>query len=101
VSSAACADKDTNALFFSDRPVKRETREMCAGCPVKDACLEYIMEVEGDADRKHRFGFQGGLTSEERFQLYRISVGRPATPHRVLVVDPEVVQQWMTTRVGL
>lgn len=79
-SQAACTGMDTNALFFSDHRVRRETRETCAGCPVQSDCLEYIMAVEAGADRKHRAGFYAGLSSEQRYQLARQRDGLPHSP---------------------
>jgi WhiB family redox-sensing transcriptional regulator len=41
--SAACRDLQSD-LFFPDRGGElRRTREICAGCPVWDDCLEYAL----------------------------------------------------------
>lgn len=42
-----------------------EAREICAGCPMKDACLTYAM------DHRIRFGMYGGLTPIERRRIER------------------------------
>lgn len=65
--SAACRHAD-QALFFGpdgERQGERETRErnaapICAGCPVRAACLEYALA------RPERWGLWGGLNEDER-----------------------------------
>lgn len=65
--SAACAGMDLDLFFGRDGEpaAEREARErralaVCAGCPVRDACLEHAMTVP------ERFGVWGGMTEEQR-----------------------------------
>lgn len=69
---AACRDTDPE-LFFPVGPhpplrqVERAKR-MCAGCPVRQACLDD--SLSGGMDH----GIWGGLTDRERRELGRISL---------------------------
>ena len=63
-------------LFFPEgsngyRHTGKVAKRVCAECPVQDACLEYIMNLEGDYSVKYREGIWGGLTPRERSNLYR------------------------------
>ncbi|MFJ4009413.1 WhiB family transcriptional regulator [Streptomyces sp. NPDC090026] len=42
----------------------------CLMCPVKTACLEQQMAVEGRTAAASRFGVFGGLTGKQRWRLY-------------------------------
>ena len=42
-----------------------EAKEVCAGCPVRQPCLEWALQ-----DRE-RFGVWGGLTERERRRMLR------------------------------
>ena len=57
---AECRDKDPE-LFFPERDVaaKREAKAICAGCPVKEQCLQSAL------DHDDRFGIWGGLEPNE------------------------------------
>jgi WhiB family transcriptional regulator, redox-sensing transcriptional regulator len=64
---AACRDTDTDAFFNPDylRGRNKRAREaaakaICAGCPVREACLEWALRL-GETH-----GVWGGLTPEER-----------------------------------
>jgi WhiB family transcriptional regulator, redox-sensing transcriptional regulator len=67
---AACRDADPE-LFFpvsSIGPGARqiaEAKAVCAGCPVRDRCLDYALANGLD------HGVFGGTTDEERRQLIR------------------------------
>ena len=63
-SSAACVGKQE--LFFMDHMLVtvRKAKEICAGCAVKDKCLEHAMTYQ-------EFGVWGGLTANERRLLRR------------------------------
>lgn len=71
---AACAGAPVD-LFFPDptRPDARDTeqaRAICAGCPVREACLA--------AGMAEKHGVWGGLTSRERRVLRRKQRGEAA-----------------------
>ena len=64
---AACLGVDPN-LFF---PVQGEApgkvpaaKAVCAGCPIREACLEFALEHP-------QAGVWGGLTADERGRLRR------------------------------
>jgi hypothetical protein len=67
---AAC-QKQTPS-YFSPIPTTfnghRARSEFCAGCPVRSACLGYVMAWEQPS---HRCGVVGGLSAQERRQLHR------------------------------
>lgn len=79
-NSAACSALPITNFFTDGRRVSRMVREMCASCPVRQDCLEYVMTNEEGSDRKNRFGFYGGLTSEERFKLAQERAGKTYKP---------------------
>jgi WhiB family redox-sensing transcriptional regulator len=64
----ACHDGVSWVLFYSadgERPAEREVREaaakeMCAGCPVLDECLEYAL------DHPEKWGIWGQMNEDER-----------------------------------
>ncbi|MGW2404089.1 WhiB family transcriptional regulator [Streptomyces sp. NPDC001739] len=68
---AACAGMDptfADALFFpasSDRAAITQAKRICAGCPVRDTCLDAALESET------RMGIRGGLTEGERHDLHK------------------------------
>ena len=67
---AACRNEDPELFFPAGRsgPAKlqaAEAKKVCAGCPVKDDCLEMSFEIGAD------HGVWGGLTEEERRALGR------------------------------
>lgn len=67
---AACRGLDSDVFFHPDRERgdARERREaaakaVCAGCPVRDACLEHALDV------REPYGVWGGLAEHERADL--------------------------------
>ncbi|MFF3454290.1 WhiB family transcriptional regulator [Streptomyces sp. NPDC002730] len=60
-------------LFFperGDRPTAALAREICAQCPVVEACLTDALASEGSAGHANRFGIRGGKSPEERHAIY-------------------------------
>jgi WhiB family redox-sensing transcriptional regulator len=59
-TDASCRDEDTS-IFFSDDPAEAgRALAMCAGCPVRQSCLEFALNSrQGD-------GIWGGLNEMER-----------------------------------
>lgn len=76
-ASAACRGEDPE-LFF---PVSetaliaqmdiRRAKDICLGCPVRQACLDDAMDVEGRSGVAYRHGIRGGLLASERAALAR------------------------------
>ncbi|WP_405014645.1 WhiB family transcriptional regulator [Kitasatospora sp. NBC_01539] len=67
---AACRTLDSS-LFFHPSGERgrahdgreRAAKQVCAGCPVREACLAHALHV------KERYGVWGGLTEDERQEL--------------------------------
>ena len=72
LADAACKGADTDLFFGPDAEFvtarqKREARAkaICAGCPVRDACLAYALD-SGEA-----YGIWGGMNEDERRAMLR------------------------------
>lgn len=82
-SDAACQDEDV-VLFFGppgEPKVEREIRErqakqVCAGCPVRTACLDYAV------NRPEKAGTWGGLNEDERVPERRRRLQRAHTKQK-------------------
>ncbi|WP_420169033.1 WhiB family transcriptional regulator [Streptomyces violaceoruber] len=77
---AICAQVDP-ALFFprpGDHAASRAAKTICLGCPVRRACLDEALALEGTAGKSHRHGIRGGHTPRERTVLARVDLGSPA-----------------------
>jgi hypothetical protein len=48
---------------------ERGAKALCARCPVRSACLEYALGLEGGESVMYRQGIFGGLDATERFDL--------------------------------
>ncbi|WP_346618553.1 WhiB family transcriptional regulator [Blastococcus montanus] len=57
---ALCAETDPEAFFPEKGGSTRDAKRVCAGCPVRDECLEYALASD------ERFGIWGGLSERER-----------------------------------
>lgn len=57
---AACIDTDPDIFFDSQR--YGDAKKVCAGCPVREVCLEHAIENEP-------FGVWGGKTPEGRRRI--------------------------------
>jgi len=68
---AACADVDPETFYPLDlhptAPAVNAARQVCAGCPVRTACLVDVMAGE---DPARRWGITAGLTPDERTALH-------------------------------
>ena len=62
---AACRDEDPELFFAHDDATAQRALAICAGCPVRDACLEHAL-ANGE-----RHGVWGGTTEHERRVLLR------------------------------
>lgn len=81
---ARCRGLDLN-LFVPDGKVGGEARRahawaarFCASCPVTRQCLELALTAEGNAPAQSRFGVYGGLSPDQRHDLYRRRVDQQA-----------------------
>lgn len=69
-SRAACSDSDPD-LFFPDTGAREQitaAKQICAGCPVRAECLADVVAWEPPS---YRNGIAGGLTAQERRQLWQ------------------------------
>ena len=57
---AACADADPSLFFVAHGKPASEAKAICAGCPVREACLDYALQT------KERHGIWGGLSERQR-----------------------------------
>lgn len=67
---AACQAQEPE-LFFTDPSDAQQiqtAKRICAGCPVRSACLADVMAWEPPSNR---YGVVGGLAAQERRQLHR------------------------------
>lgn len=62
----ACVGMNTDMFFNELRPTP--AINVCTGCPIRERCLDWAMEVEAAAPRAERHGIFGGLTSVQRFE---------------------------------
>jgi WhiB family redox-sensing transcriptional regulator len=60
VADAACVDADPAVFFLGHGQPATEAKAICAGCPVRGACLDYALEGH------ERYGVWGGLSERER-----------------------------------
>lgn len=62
-----CTRYGDSAWWQSDDPEEQEAaRHICAGCPVRDDCLAFIMTIPGYQDTA---GIWGGTTPAQRVKL--------------------------------
>ena len=62
---AACRDSDVSVFFPSSEEEAAVPKAICAGCPVREECLEWALATRQDE------GVWGGLTEAERRRLRR------------------------------
>ena len=78
VWEAACSSMPeavADRVFFSTDPRDRQYAvSVCAGCPVREACLRMALDAERGTGVYERHGVFGGLTPIERFRMQRESV---------------------------
>ncbi|APY91064.1 hypothetical protein A7J05_23210 [Streptomyces alfalfae] len=54
----------------SKRGALAEAIRLCHECPVRKACLDEAMRIEGSAHKERRHGIRGGLQPTQRRRLY-------------------------------
>jgi WhiB family redox-sensing transcriptional regulator len=64
---AACRDSDPALFFPTAEGEDAAARRICAGCAVRDECLEWALTVHAS------FGVWGGTNEQERRRLVRRS----------------------------
>lgn len=66
VDDAACASTDPDAFHPEFGDSAPYAKKVCAGCPVRDACLEHALVHES-----HWHGIWGGLSPADRRKLLK------------------------------
>ncbi|HET9442453.1 MAG TPA: WhiB family transcriptional regulator, partial [Acidimicrobiales bacterium] len=64
-AEAACRDIDTNLFFPESEAAVAPALAVCAGCPVRDECLDFALRTRQDD------GIWGGMTEADRRRLRR------------------------------
>lgn len=70
---AACRGMDTNIFFPSKgssaySPAYLTIKQICAECPVRQDCLDFVMAIE-HGNSAPRCGFWGGMSANARYAL--------------------------------
>lgn len=76
-ASTGISSVELDRIFFSGSKGCREAKLICAGCPVREACLEDALAVESETNllrSRMIHGVRGGLTVEERKDVLRREV---------------------------
>lgn len=63
IAQGACHGKDPDLFFPGQGESTREAKAVCAGCPVREQCLDYALE------HGEKFGIWGGTSERERRRL--------------------------------
>ncbi len=61
-----CRDYDPEPWFSTKVNEQRIAKKICLGCPVILQCREWAL------DKHEFFGVWGGMTSDERFDLWKV-----------------------------
>ena len=64
---AACRAADADLFFSSVETDVAAALKICAGCPVREECLDWALET------RVRYGVWGGATERERRRMLRRS----------------------------
>lgn len=75
---APCSTTDLEAFFPEKGGTARDAKRVCAGCDIRERCLQYAM------DRDERFGVWGGFSERERRRLKRGEVVAFKIPKQAL-----------------
>ena len=69
---AACRGMADDTFFPDpgDTAAVNHAKTVCAGCPVRRACLAEALAEEGGRTKAYRFGVRGGKTHGQRYAMY-------------------------------
>jgi hypothetical protein len=73
-AQAICAQPDmadSLELFFplpGDKAAAAAAKQICAGCPVRAACLDNVLAIEDGRGVENRHGISGGLSPKQRYE---------------------------------
>lgn len=70
--SAVCREVDDDTFFpaLGDTSGINYAKTICAGCPVRQACLVEALREEGGKAKNNRFGVRGGKSAGQRYAMY-------------------------------
>lgn len=70
--SAACREIDPELFYPKPGNVRgiNAAKGICAGCPVRRACLEKALAEEAGRAKDNRFGVRGGTAPGQRYAIY-------------------------------
>ena len=75
VWEAACSslpgDVADQVFFSTDARDRRYAKRVCAGCPVREACLRMALDAERGASIYERHGVFGGTVPSERLRMQK------------------------------
>lgn len=77
-------------LFYPERGDHRTAalaQEICAYCPVIEACLAGALRDEGGASPRRRFGIRGGASPKQRYEIHQ-RTAQTALPVAAPVATP-------------
>ncbi|MGP3917711.1 WhiB family transcriptional regulator [Nonomuraea sp. 10N515B] len=74
MSWGLCAEVDPEVFFPERGESPRRAKVICAGCPVRQECLDYALAEE------IQFGVWGGLTLLERRRFRRVHAAAGQVP---------------------
>jgi hypothetical protein len=63
-----CRREDPNLWFSHARGDRARAKQLCLGCPMREACLEQALEFER-ITKEPQLGIIAGLTPQERTNL--------------------------------
>lgn len=75
---AGCLEHDPALFFPSMGRTGEAAKRVCDGCLVRDECLSWALDDEGDDPGHLRHGVWGGMTPRERADLAHRRRMRPA-----------------------
>ena len=62
---ARCRGVDPEIFYPPEEDDALEAKEICAGCPVREVCLDHALT------RREKIGVWGGMTERERRRMLR------------------------------
>src|SRR5690554_2167760 len=95
---AACRGADPE-LFFPPplganlAPLMRRIRALCDPCPVREQCLRFALDAEGDARRENRHGIFAATTPRQRWAMWRCNTGRCQHPQHRTPDSPDPIPE--------
>lgn len=88
--------REHKSPWDSDYMSDKKAAELCADCPILEACLSAAMEEEGELIARNRYGIRGGKTPKQRAMLAApAECGKGHVGHMVSNTDARVKISWV------